>query len=55
MEPVMVEAIETLISERLRAFKNKDAKRAHEIKDSLALFGVELSDNLHGTTWRITS
>jgi len=55
MEPVMVEAIEFLVSERLLAFKNKDAKRAHEIKDSLSLFGVELSDNLHGTTWRITS
>lgn len=55
MEPLIVEAIESLISERLLAFKSKNAKRAHEIKDSLALFGVELSDNLHGTVWRLTS
>jgi cysteinyl-tRNA synthetase len=51
---VSPDEIEKLIGERLDARKNKDFKRADQIRDELAGNGVQLKDNPDGTTgWTI--
>jgi cysteinyl-tRNA synthetase len=46
--------VESLIVERKAARKNKDFKRADEIRDELTQMGVELKDNPDGTTtWKM--
>ncbi len=47
--------IEQLVQERTAARKNKNFKRADEIRDQLIELGVELMDNPQGTSWRIKS
>ncbi len=48
-----VEEIDVLIEERLHARKEKNWKRADEIRDGLAAKGVVLKDSKAGTTWTI--
>lgn len=44
--------IENLISERTLSKKNKDFKRADEIRDILLTKGIELKDTANGVEWR---
>jgi cysteinyl-tRNA synthetase len=50
---LQVEEIEALIEERLQARREKNWKRADEIRDGLAARGVALKDSKTGTTWTI--
>ena len=50
---VSAEEIEKLIEERKDARKNKDFKRADEIRDSLASNGIILEDKAEGTVWTV--
>ena len=50
---LQVDEIEALIGERLRARKQKDWKRADEIRDGLAAKGVVLKDSRTGTVWTV--
>jgi cysteinyl-tRNA synthetase len=52
---LQVDEIEALIEERLQARKEKNWKRADEIRDALAAKGVVLKDSKTGTTWTIES
>ena len=49
---VLDEEIEALIEERQAARKNKDFKRADEIRDQLAAMGIVLKDTREGVTWK---
>lgn len=49
---VEVSLIESLIAERNDAKKNKDWKRADEIRKTLMDMNIELIDTKEGTTWR---
>jgi cysteinyl-tRNA synthetase len=42
-----------LIQERVAARKNKDFKRADEVRETLSRQGVILQDTPRGTEWRI--
>lgn len=46
------EDIETLIEERQTARKNRDFKRADEIRDKLKGMGIELQDTPQGVKWK---
>ena len=46
-------AIEALIAERLAARKNRDFARADQIRDALAVQGVQLLDSAQGTSWKL--
>ncbi|MHB8709263.1 MAG: DALR domain-containing protein, partial [Desulfuromonadales bacterium] len=46
-------AIEALIAERQTARKNRDFKRADEIREILAAQGVLLLDGPEGTSWKL--
>lgn len=46
------EEIEKLINQRIEARKNKDFKKADEIRDLLRERGIELKDTANGVTWR---
>jgi len=46
-------AIQKLIGERTAARKEKDFKRADEIRAELASYGIILEDGPDGTTWRL--
>ncbi len=46
-------AIEALIAERQAARKNRDFKRADQIRDELAAKGVLLLDGPEGTAWKL--
>ena len=50
---LQVDEIEALIEERLQARREKNWKRADEIRDGLAARGVALKDSKAGTTWTI--
>lgn len=50
---VPAEEIERLIEERNAARKNKDFKRADEIRTSLLEKGIVLEDGAKGTTWSV--
>jgi len=51
---VDADKVEALIAERKDVRKNKNFKRADEIRDELANLGVELKDNPDGTTtWKM--
>ena len=50
---LQVDEIEALIEERLQARREKNWKRADEIRDGLAARGVALKDSKTGTTWTI--
>lgn len=47
-----VEELEKLICERTEARKNKDFQKSDEIRETLALKGVEVFDTLEGTRFR---
>ncbi|WP_319525372.1 cysteine--tRNA ligase [uncultured Desulfosarcina sp.] len=49
------EEIDALVAERTAARKNKDWKRADEIRDSLAEKGIVLEDKADGTHWKATA
>ena len=49
---VLDEEIEALIEERQAARKNKDFKRADEIRDQLLDMGIVLKDTREGVTWK---
>ena len=52
-EPVdNADEIERLVAERTAAKKNKDFKRADEIRDLLKNRGIALEDTANGTLWR---
>jgi cysteinyl-tRNA synthetase len=44
--------IDQLVTERTQDRKNKDFKRADEIRDQVDAMGVELMDSPQGTTWK---
>ncbi len=46
------EAIEALVAERTEARKNKNWKRADEIRDQLLEAGIVLEDKANGTQWK---
>ena len=46
------EEIERLVAERTAAKKNKDFKRADEIRNLLKDRGIALEDTANGTLWR---
>ena len=48
-------AIEKIIEERIEARKNKDYKRADEIRNMFSQKGILLQDTPKGTEWRIKS
>jgi cysteinyl-tRNA synthetase len=50
---ITVSEIDGLISERGQARKNRDFKRADEIRDKLAGFGILIEDGPKGATWRV--
>ena len=50
-----VSTVESLIRERVVARKNKDFKRADEVREILSRQGVILQDTPRGTEWRIKS
>ena len=43
--------IEKLINERINARKNKDYKKADEIREKLKEMSVEIEDTKDGTKW----
>ncbi len=47
------QTIQKLIDERAAARKNKDFKRADEIRAELGSYGIVLEDGPSGTTWKI--
>lgn len=49
---VLDEEVEALIKERGEARKNKDFKRADEIRDSLLQMGIILEDTREGVKWK---
>jgi len=49
------ERIETMLTERAEARKNKDFARSDVIRDELLAMGVELRDGPTGTTWKVRS
>ena len=49
------DAIEALVAERTAARKNKDWKRADEIRDQLQEAGIVLEDKADGTHWKIAT
>ncbi|BBO80082.1 cysteine--tRNA ligase [Desulfosarcina ovata subsp. sediminis] len=49
------EAIDALIAERTAARKNKDWKRADEIRDQLQAAGIVLEDKADGTHWKVAT
>lgn len=51
-EEVLDKDIEELIKERTLAKKNKDFKRADEIRDELKLKGIVLEDTREGVKWK---
>jgi cysteinyl-tRNA synthetase len=50
-EELLDSDIEALIEERKAARKNKDFKRADEIRDSLLEMGIVLEDTREGVKW----
>ena len=52
LKEIDVSHIESLISERNNARKNKDFARGDEIRNSLAEMGITLEDTPQGTKWR---
>lgn len=51
-EEILDSDIEALIEERQAARKNKDFKRADEIRDKLAAMGIILEDTREGVKWK---
>jgi len=51
-DEVLDEEIEKLIEERQQARKNKDFKRADEIRDLLKEKNIELKDTRDGVVWK---
>ena len=51
-EEILDEQIEELINERQQARKNKDFKRADEIRDMLLAQGIVLEDTREGVKWK---
>jgi cysteinyl-tRNA synthetase len=49
---ILDEEIEKLIQERQDARKNKDFKRADEIRDQLLEKGIVLEDTREGVKWK---
>jgi cysteinyl-tRNA synthetase len=52
---VSAEAIDALVAERAAARKNKDWKRADEIRDQLEQTGIHLEDKGDGTQWKVAT
>ncbi len=52
---VSAEAIDALVAERATARKNKDWKRADEIRDQLEAAGILLEDKSDGTHWKVAT
>ena len=52
---VSAEAIDALVAERAAARKNKDWKRADEIRDQLEQAGILLEDKGDGTHWKVAT
>jgi len=52
---VSAEAIDALVAERAAARKNKDWKRADEIRDQLDQAGILLEDKGDGTHWKVAT
>jgi cysteinyl-tRNA synthetase len=52
---VSAEAIDALVAERAAARKNKDWKRADEIREQLQAAGILLADKGDGTQWKVAT
>ena len=52
---VSADAIDALVAERAAARKNKDWKRADEIRDQLEQAGILLEDKGDGTHWKVAT
>ena len=52
---ISAEAIDALVTERAAARKNKDWKRADEIRDQLEQAGILLEDKGDGTRWKVAT
>ncbi len=52
---ISAEAIDALVAERAAARKNKDWKRADEIRDQLEQAGILLEDRGDGTQWKMAT
>ena len=51
-EEMLDEDVEKLIAERQAARKEKNFKRADEIRDQLAAMGIILKDTREGVQWK---
>ena len=51
-EEMLDEDVEKLIAERQAAGKEKNFKRADEIRDQLAAMGIILKDTREGVQWK---
>jgi cysteinyl-tRNA synthetase len=51
-EGTLEDEVEALIDERQQARKNRDFKRADEIRDELKSRGIILEDTPQGVKWR---
>jgi cysteinyl-tRNA synthetase len=51
VDDLMTSEIERLVSEREKARKEKDFKKADAIREELAKRGIILEDTPHGTRW----
>ena len=52
---VTPETIDARVAERAAARKNKDWKRADEIRDELEQAGITLEDKADGTHWKVAT
>ncbi|MEE4113166.1 MAG: cysteine--tRNA ligase, partial [Desulfobacteraceae bacterium] len=52
---ISAEAIDALVAERAAARKNKDWKRADDIRDQLEQAGIHLEDKGDGTQWKVAT
>jgi cysteinyl-tRNA synthetase len=53
--PFAPEAIDALVAERTAARKEKDWKRADEIRKQLEKDGIILEDKADGTRWKVVT
>lgn len=53
MEKQLRDAVEALIAERANAFRSGNMARANEIATELERFCIALTDERHGTSWRV--
>lgn len=53
IDPLLLKQIETLVSKRDQARRNKDWAASDRLRDELIALGVELKDTRDGTVWKL--